>query len=87
MCMRTTLILEDETMIQLKEMAVRDSRTLTEVVAETLARGLGRRDVRSAQPWTCLSYDMGGGFDYVRAWDRINELEAAAVAEKMDLRK
>lgn len=85
--MRTTLILEDETMIQLKEMAVRDSITLAEVVAETLARGLGRRDTRSAQPWTCQSYDMGGGFDYIQAWDRINDLEEAAVAEKMDLRK
>ncbi len=34
--MRTTLILEDETMITLKELAARQSRTLTEVVTETL---------------------------------------------------
>jgi len=30
---------------------------------------------------------MGGGFDYTKAWERINELEASAVAEKMDARK
>jgi len=85
--MRTTLILEDETMIQLKEKAVRDSRTLTDVVAETLARGLGRSNFRTEVPWVCLTYDMGGGFDYVHAWDQVNDLEATAVAEKMELRK
>ena len=30
---------------------------------------------------------MGGGFDYTKAWERVNELEASAVAEKMDARK
>jgi hypothetical protein len=84
--MRTTLILNDETMIELKELAARQSRTLTEIVAETLNRGL-RRDGAAAEPWTCESYDMGGGFDYTKAWERIDGLEASAVAEKMDARK
>lgn len=84
--MRTTLILEDETMITLKELAARQSRTLTEVVSETLNRGL-RQDGAAAERWTCASFDMGGGFDYTRAWDRIDELEASAVADKLDARK
>lgn len=42
--MRTTLILEDEMMISLKELAARQSRTLTEVVSETLIRGLRQDD-------------------------------------------
>jgi len=84
--MRTTLILEDETMIMLKELAARQSRTLTEVVSETLNRGL-RQGAAQPERWTCASFDMGGGFDYTKAWERINELEASAVAEKMDARK
>lgn len=84
--MRTTLILEDETMIALRELAARQSRTLTEVVSETLNRGL-RQDAPKSEEWTCASFDMGGGFDYSKAWERINELEASAVADKMDARK
>lgn len=84
--MRTTLILEDETMITLKELAARQSRTLTEVVSETLNRGLRQNGV-AADLWKCASFDMGGGFDYTRAWDKVDELEASAVADKMDTRK
>lgn len=84
--MRTTLILEDETMITLKELAARQSRTLTEVVTETLNKGLHQNDTVTER-WKCVSFDMGGGFDYTKAWDRINELEASAVAEKLDARK
>lgn len=84
--MRTTLILNDETMIELKGIAARQSRTLTDVVSETLNRGL-RGNTGTAEPWTCTSFDMGGGFDYTKAWERINELEASAVADKMDARK
>jgi hypothetical protein len=84
--MRTTLILNDTTMIELKEIAARQSRTLTDVVSETLNRGL-RQNNASSVPWTCASFDMGGGFDYTKAWERINELDASAVAEKMDARK
>ncbi len=84
--MRTTLILEDETMITLKELAARESRTLTEVVSETLNRGL-RQNGAATERWNCASFDMGGGFDYTKAWNRIDELEASAVADKLDARK
>ncbi len=84
--MRTTLILEDETVVYLKEIAARESRTLTDVVTETLNRGLGR-DRSVSVPWRCASFDMGVGFDYAKAWERIDELEASAVADKMELRK
>lgn len=84
--MRTTLVLEDTILINLKETAVREQRTLTEVMTETLLRGLGWKTAEP-EPWKCRSFDLGGGFDYSNAWNRINELEADAVAEKMELRK
>ncbi len=85
--MRTTLILDDTMMITLKELAAREQRTLTEVVSETLNRGLRQNEVGAAEPWKCASFDMGGGFDYTKAWEKIDELEASAVAEKLDARK
>lgn len=81
--------MEDEIMIQLKETAARESRTLTEVVQETLKKGLRYRNRSSdaKKTWKCASFEMGGGFDYTQAWNKINEQEVLAVAEKMDLRK
>jgi len=57
--MRTTLILDDDTMITLKELAARQSRTLAAIVSETLARGLGQTTVKT-EPWKCAGFDMGG---------------------------
>lgn len=76
-------------MQELKQIAVRESRTLTEIVSETLVRGLSYRNagICAPAPWACVSYNMGGGLDYSKAWDRLNELELSAVAEKLELRK
>lgn len=77
-------------MIELKERAARESRTLTEVVSQALARGLageGAGPSRGGEVWHCASFDMGGGFDYTKAWERIDRMEAAAVADKLDARK
>lgn len=77
-------------MIELKERAARESRTLTEVVSQALARGLageGPTASRADGAWRCTAWDMGGGFDYTKAWERIDNLEAVAVADKLDARK
>jgi len=73
-------------MMYLKEKAAHEHTTLKDVVNETLTIGLGRaKSVRPA--WKCESHDLGGGFDYTKAWEKIDSLEAEAVAEKMELRK
>ena len=79
-------MLEDDIMVNLKETAAKESRTLTEVMTETLLRGLGWKTART-ETWKCRSFDMGNSFDYSSAWEKINELEADAVAEKLELRK
>jgi hypothetical protein len=39
-------------------------------------------------PWECPSYDLGGiQFDYAKAWELVDAMEAEAVAEKLELRK
>ncbi len=82
--MRTTLILDETTMTELRKKAALEKRSLTDIVNETLKVGLGKYRTKD---WVCKSYDMGGGFDYSNAWDKIDELEASAVAEKLELRK
>lgn len=48
--MRTTLILPDHVVRELKRRAARTGRTLSDVVAETLRRGLGKEDPPSSLP-------------------------------------
>jgi len=80
------MVVEDATMLYMKELAAQQHKTLKTVINETINLGLGRLK-KAPQPWKCESFDMGGTFDYSRAWERIDELEADAVAEKMELRK
>ena len=54
---RTTLVLDDALYANLKRQAVQEGRTLTEVVEQTLRRGMGstRKHARISLP----SYDLG----------------------------
>jgi len=84
--MRSTMVVEDATMLYLKEIAAQQHKTLKTVINDTINLGLGR--LKKAPPvWKCESFDMGGDFDYTRAWERIDGMEADAVAEKLELRK
>jgi hypothetical protein len=48
-----------------------------------LHRVSGKKD-----PWECPTYDLGGiQFDYSKAWELVDAIEAEAVAEKLELRK
>jgi hypothetical protein len=84
--MRSTLVLQDVIMVNLKEIAAQEHKSLKAVINDTLALGLGRK-LPSKSKWKCPSYDMGGRLDYQKAWETIDNLEAQAVAEKLDLRK
>lgn len=55
--MKTTLILPDHLMRQLKRRAARDGRTLSAVVAEALRRGL--ETTAGGEPPPLPVYDMG----------------------------
>lgn len=85
--MRTTLVLKDSLMRSIYAMAGEEHRPIKDVMNDVIERGLNRaRD--AAQPWTCPSHDLGGpGFDYTKAWELVDGLEAAAASEKLELRK
>lgn len=82
--MRTTLILDEQTMLELRKKAAEEKKNLTEIVNETLKAGLGKF---IKTDWKCKSFDLGGGFDYSKAWEKIEEMEASAVADKLELKK
>lgn len=80
------MVLHDATMLYLKEIAAQQHKTLKTVVNETINIGLGR-NLQAKPHWKCESHDMGSGFDYTKAWEQIDNLEADAVAEKIEIRK
>ena len=84
--MRSTLDIEDAVMLSLKDLSAQQHTTLKEIINETLNIGLGRL-LPPREKWKCISANLGGGFDYTEAWQRLEDLEAEAVSEKMDLRK
>ena len=85
--MRTTLVLKDSLMRSIYAMAGEEHRPIKDVMNDVIEQGLNRaRD--AAGPWICPSHDLGGtGFDYTKAWELVDGLEAAAAAEKLELRK
>jgi hypothetical protein len=57
--MKTTLIIPDRIFRELKRRAARYRRTLSEVVAETLLRGLDESDAARSEPAPLPVHDMG----------------------------
>ena len=55
---RTTLVLDDSLYSELKALAAREGRTLTEVIERTLRGGLGRGRARRTRV-KLPSYDLG----------------------------
>ncbi len=79
--------IKDDLMGAIQLRATQEHRTFKEVTNEILAIGLNRV-VGTPQTWFCPSHKMGTRpVDYIKAWTLINDLEADAVAEKMDLLK
>lgn len=85
--MRTTLALKDTLMRSVYDKAAKEHRAIKDVVDELISLGLNRAS-GTVPRWTCPTHDLGGAsFDYTRAWELVDALEADAVAEKMDLFK
>ena len=85
--MRTTLEIKDDLMTTLQTKATEEHRSFKDVTNEILALGLNRAG-SSPHTWFCPTHPMGSRpFNYTKAWRLVDDLEADAVAEKLDLRK
>lgn len=85
--MRTTLEIKDDLMTTLQTRATEEHRSFKDVTNEILALGLNRVS-GTPHTWFCPTHAMGNRpFDYIKAWNIVDDLEAGAVAEKMDLLK
>lgn len=85
--MRTTLEIKDALMRTIYAKAREEHHSVKEVVNELLEYGLHRVSGKK-DPWECPAYDLGGiQFDYSKAWELVDAMEAEAVAEKLELRK
>lgn len=88
--MRTTLTLEDRLVVALKRTAQEQGKPFKEVVNETLRAGLHAQAHPSPRPYRLEPTAMGqprSGYDLVKAREISEELEDAAMAEKLDQRK
>jgi hypothetical protein len=85
--MRTTLEIKDDLMATLQTRANEEHRSFKDVANEILALGLNRVAGTPAT-WFCPTHPMGQrAVNYDKALQLADELEALAVAEKLDLRK
>lgn len=85
--MRTTMEVKDHLMRTIYAKAGEEHRSVKDVVNEILEYGLHRVSGKKGV-WECPSFDLGGSrFDYTRAWDLVDTMEADAAADKVELRK
>ncbi len=59
---------------------------MKDVVNEIIKIGLAKSN-GTLPRWDCKTYDLGGSFDYAKAWEKVDELETQAVADKLEIRK
>lgn len=88
--MRTTLTLERDVALALREEARRSGRPLKRVVNETLRAGLAVRKRPSGRRYRLSPVALGGvvpGVDIDKALRLADALEDEAIARKLDLRK
>jgi hypothetical protein len=88
--MRTTLTLEKDLALALKEEARRSRRPLKRVVNETLRAGLAARTAPAARKYQLTPVSLGGvvaGIDLDKALRLAEVLEDEAIARKLELRK
>lgn len=88
--MRTTLTLEDRLAEALKRRALEQGKPFKEVVNEALRAGLHTQDQSHPRPYRLEPASMGrprSGYDLVKARELSEDLEDAALAEKLDQRK
>ena len=88
--MRTTLTIDDEIAITLKDMAHRSGRPFKQVVNEALRKGVHALENPEAKPYRLSPASMGDvrpGITLDKALGLAEELEDEAIAMKLELRK
>lgn len=88
--MRTTLTLEKDLALALKEEARRSGRPMKRVVNETLRAGLATRKAPAARRYRLKPVSLGGvvaGVELDKALRLAEVLEDEAIARKLELRK
>lgn len=88
--MRTTLTLEKDLALALREEARRSGRPLKRIVNETLRAGLAARRAPASRRYRLTPVSLGGvvpGVDLDKALRLAEALEDEAIARKLEMRK
>jgi len=86
--MRTTLTIDDQIAALLKDMAHRSGRPFKQVVNEALCKGLHALEHPEPQPYSLSTASMGPvNINIDKALSLAEDLEDAAIASKLELRK
>ena len=88
--MRTTLTLEKDLALELREEARRSGRPLKRIVNEALRAGLAARKAPASRRYRLTPVSLGGvtpGVDLDRALRLAEALEDEAIARKLEMRK
>ena len=88
--MRTTLTLEKDVALALREEARRSGRPLKRIVNETLRAGLAARKAPAERRYRLTPVSLGGvvpGVDLNKALRLAEDLEDQAIAHKIEMRK
>jgi hypothetical protein len=88
--MRTTLTLEKDLALALREEARRTGRPLKRIVNETLRAGLAARKAPARRRYRLTPVSLGGvipGVDINKALRLAEALEDEAIARKLEMRK
>lgn len=88
--MRTTLTIDDQIAALLKDMAHRSGRPFKQVVNEALCKGLHVLEHPEPQPYSLSTASMGAvnlNINIDKALNLAEDLEDAAIASKLELRK
>lgn len=88
--MRTTLTLEKDLALALKQEARRSGRPLKSIVNETLRAGLAARKAPAGRHYRVSPVSLGGvlpGVDLDKALRLAEALEDEAIARKLEMRK
>jgi hypothetical protein len=87
---RTTLTLEKDLALELREEARRSGRPLKRIVNETLRAGLAARKTPASRRYRLTPVSLGGvtpGVDLDKALRLAEALEDEAIARKLEMRK
>lgn len=88
--MRTTLTIDDQLSVALKEAAHRSGKPFKEVVNEALRKGLNALEHPPARPYRMKPASLGkvrSGINLDKALTLADDLENAAITAELELRK